>query len=345
LVWVFSSDTAPRSGGGIYLSWTPRARIRSLYPDPRTKIPSLSSWSSWNQDGPPLSPTKNGPPLPRGPKFCFCSCFGLGWMSYLHRGRRGLRGRRVPASGSGSLPELLDGNDPLPAEGARHRTVVRQRLGLPPILEATDAALVLAVEDAGVQLGERIETDPTGFGQGETVVRGWESADGLAERSGGSSLSPILGQRSRRKLTPSSGLFNIHKDLVDVEGEPFQGPALRGVHFGLGLCGVQLGWRPDPRRKRPINFSRLPLLTERESAVSPPGSRGQAPERAGSREGRLPRGQAPERAGSREGRLPFCGDGVGGRGQAPVLWATLPRKKAVQFSKGTSAEPFFSTGP
>jgi len=37
LVWVFSSDTAPRSGGGIYLSWTPRARIRPLYPDPRPK--------------------------------------------------------------------------------------------------------------------------------------------------------------------------------------------------------------------------------------------------------------------------------------------------------------------
>ena len=28
LVWVFSSDTAPRSGGGIYLSRTPRAQIR-----------------------------------------------------------------------------------------------------------------------------------------------------------------------------------------------------------------------------------------------------------------------------------------------------------------------------
>ena len=41
LVWVFSSDTAPRSGGGIYLSWTPRARIRPLYPDPRPKNDTL----------------------------------------------------------------------------------------------------------------------------------------------------------------------------------------------------------------------------------------------------------------------------------------------------------------
>ena len=39
LVWVFSSDTAPRSGGGIYLSRTPRAQIRPLYQDryPRTE--------------------------------------------------------------------------------------------------------------------------------------------------------------------------------------------------------------------------------------------------------------------------------------------------------------------